>query len=104
MHLDIPHQLGRVEATTRIKRALIEARAKAGDKVKIDEERWEGDILHFDITAESQHIMGTLEVKDREFSLDAKLPFMLRLFEGQIEKAAKEQVQQMLGGAGSQKG
>ncbi len=96
MHLDIPHKLPTYEAKARIVETLSEARAKAAGKLTITEERWENNILHFDITAEGQRITGTLEIQEKAFALEAKLPFMLRLFEGQIEKAAKEQVANML--------
>ena len=96
MHLQIPHQFSQGEATQRIKQALDEARPKLGDKAKIEEERWEGNILHFAFTAEGQHITGQLDVQDNAFVVDAKLPFMLRLFEGQIEKAVQQQASQML--------
>ncbi|HEY4487551.1 MAG TPA: polyhydroxyalkanoic acid system family protein [Candidatus Paceibacterota bacterium] len=97
MHLQIPHTFSQQEATERIKLAISEAKTKMGDKGSIDEERWEGSTLHFAVSGQGQHISGTLEVKDKEFILDAKLPFMMRLFEGKIEKAILEQAKQLLG-------
>jgi len=98
MHLDIPHKFTKTEARSRLVAALNEAKAQAADKVKIEEERWEENMLHFAVVAEGQRITGTLEVQDNQYAVDAKLPLMLRLFEGRIERAAKEQVQQMLRG------
>src|SRR3990167_7386998 len=97
MHLNIAHTFSQQEATQRIKAAINEARSKLGDKGSIDEERWEGTTLHFAVSGQGQHVSGTLEIKDKEFILDAKLPFMLRLFEGKIEKAILEQAKQLLG-------
>ena len=45
---------------------------------------------------QGQHISGTLEVRDAVFDINAKLPLMMRMFEGRIEKALKEQTAQML--------
>jgi hypothetical protein len=97
MHLNIPHQFSKTEATKRVKKVLDEGRSQIAGKAEIEEERWEGDTLHFAFTAQDQHITGQLEVKDKEFVLDAKLPLMLRMFEGKIEKMIKEQSKQMLG-------
>lgn len=97
MHLQIPHTFGQQEATERVRAAIGEAKTKMGNKGSIDEARWEGNMLHFAVSGQGQHISGTLAVKDKEFILDATLPFMMCLFEGKIEKAILEQAKQMLG-------
>ena len=96
MHLQIPHTFSRDEAISRVQRLLLEAKPKLADKVTIGEERWEGDVLHFAFTAQGQAISGKLEVKDKEFIVDAKLPFMMRMFEGKIEEMIQEQSKAML--------
>ncbi len=96
MQLKIPHSFSRHEAVVRIQRLLLEAKPKLADKVTVQEERWEGDILHFAFTAQGQSISGELEVKDKEYELNAKLPLMMRMFEGRIEKMIEEQSKQML--------
>lgn len=92
MHIKIPHQFSQAQATARVKQALAEAKPQLKDKVVVEEERWEGNTLHFAFTAERQRITGTLAVGKAEFELNAKLPLMLKLFEGKIERAIKEQV------------
>jgi len=98
MHIQFPHSFSKTDAVGRVKQMLADAKARPelAGKVEIQEERWEGDVLHFGFTAQGQHITGQLEVKDAEFVLDAKLPLMLRLFEGKIEKMIKEQTAQIL--------
>ncbi len=96
MHLNLAHKYSKEEATARVKQLLIESKPQLAGKAEIEEERWDGDILHFAFTAQGQRITGQLEVKDKEFILDAKLPLMLRLFEGRLEKMIKEQSGQML--------
>ncbi|MDR3571633.1 MAG: polyhydroxyalkanoic acid system family protein [Candidatus Pacebacteria bacterium] len=95
MHLEIPHKTNKQEALVRVKHGLDEMRAKMGDQATIHEERWDVDTLHFDVTAQSQRISGTLKVEDKNFVIDAKLPLMLRLFEGRIEREIMQQVQQL---------
>lgn len=96
MQLKIPHSFPRHEAVARVQRLLVEAKPKLAGQVSIEEERWEGDVLHFAFTAQGQNISGQLEVKDKEYELNAKLPFMMRMFEGRIEKMIGEQTRQML--------
>ncbi len=96
MHLKIPHSFSREEGIARVQRLLLEAKPKLADKLMVEEERWEGDVLHFAFTAQGQHITGQLEVKDKEFELNAQLPFMLRMFEGRLQKMIEEQSAQML--------
>jgi hypothetical protein len=96
MNVKFPHRFGKDEAIARVKHILVEAKQKMGDKGEITEERWEGDTLHFAFTAQGQDISGTLEVRDHEFEINAKLPLMMRLFEGRIEKMIQDQASQML--------
>lgn len=97
MQVQIPHKFLQAEAIAQIKKALDDARPKMGAEATVHEERWEDNVLHFDVTAQGQRISGTVTVNDTNFDIYAKLPFMLRMFEGKIEKAIKEQSKQVLG-------
>lgn len=92
MHIDIPHKFTQFEALQRVKRGLQEARPKLQDQAKIEEERWEDHTLHFTVVVQGQRITGSLDVQDKNFILDAKLPFLWRIFEGKIQRAIEEQV------------
>jgi len=96
MHLNIPHKLSKLEAAAQVRKALADAKPQMGDEMTIEKEEWQGDTLHFAFTAKGQHITGQLEVQDGAFVIDAKLPLMLRMFEGQIEKMVAEQSAQLL--------
>lgn len=96
MQVTIPHKFTKDEAVKRVKMALEEARTKIGDQATIDREEWQGDTLHYGFTAQGQSISGTFEVREKEFELYAKLPLMLRMFEGKIKKAIEEQAAGML--------
>lgn len=96
MQINIPHKFTKDEAKERVMAALREARQKLAGQATIDKEEWQGDTLHFGITVQGQSISGTFEVRDKSFDLDAKLPLMLRMFEGRIKKAIEEQAQGML--------
>ena len=96
MHLKLPHQFTKADAVVRVKKMLTDAKPQLAGKAEIEEERWDGDVLHFGFTANGQHISGQLTVEDSAYVVDAKLPLMLRMFEGKIEKMISEQSKQML--------
>lgn len=96
MQIQIPHKFTQAQAVEQVKRALDEGRAKAAGQATIHEERWDDNVLTFDVTAQGQRISGTVTVNDTNYDIYAKLPIMLRMFEGKIEAAIKEQVSGML--------
>ncbi len=53
----------------------------------IDKEEWSGNTLAFAATANKITVTGTLVVTATDYDITAKLPLMLRMFEGRIEKA-----------------
>jgi hypothetical protein len=96
MHIKIPHKLTQAEATQKVKDTLAGLKTQFADKVVVNQEKWEGNTLNFDGTIEGQNITGTLVVEASDYVLDAKLPLMLRMFEGRIEKGIAEQVQKLM--------
>lgn len=96
MQIAIPHKFSKTDAKERVMMALREGREKLGDQATIDKEEWVGDTLNFGFTVQGQSITGSFEVRDNDFNLNAKLPLMLRMFEGRIKKAIEEQAQGLL--------
>lgn len=92
MHLQIPHKSNKIAAITKIKRALQDGKSQMPKEVSIDDERWEGETLHFGVTLQGKQVAGTLLVTDTELVIDAKLPLLWRIFEGKIEKMISEQI------------
>ncbi len=97
MQIIIPHKMTQTGAVIRVKAALNEARQKIGDQATIEKEEWDGNTLNFAFVGQGQHISGAFEVREHEFELNAKLPLMLRMFEGKIKAAIEEQTRAMLG-------
>lgn len=95
MNINIPHGSTAQEAKKRVQRALDEARPRAHEHATINEERWEGNTLHFAVTVQGKQITGTLGIGERDFVLNAQLPLVWRLFEGRIEKMIAEYVRKM---------
>ena len=92
MQFTIPHTLSAAEAVARVQKAIASSRREIEANATDIEERWEGSTLHFGATLQGKRITGTLEVRDKEFEIQAKLPLLWRMFEGQIEKAIKAHV------------
>lgn len=97
MQIKIPHQAGSAAAAkSKVMQALDEARTKIAGQATIDREEWNDNVLTFGFTAQGQTITGTFEVRDAEFELNAKLPLMLKMFEGRLKKAIEDQARGML--------
>lgn len=97
MHIKLPHDLKTEGAAIlRAKQALNEMRPQLPPDASIDKEEWSGNTLAFAATANKITITGTLVATATDYEVTAKLPLMLRMFEGRIEKAIKEQTSQML--------
>lgn len=97
MHLQIPHKMpSKDRAVAKIKTALAQNKAQIAEHAAINEERWEGDTLHFAVDLQGKTITGTLGITDTEYVLDATLPLLWRMFEGQIESEVKKQVEGMV--------
>jgi len=88
--------MSQTQAIEKVKGTLEAGRPQMAGQVDIEKEEWEGNKLTFAFTAQKQHITGTLLVEDKSFVIDAKLPLMLRMFEGKIEKMLGEQVKTLL--------
>jgi len=77
--VSIPHQLGREEASRRLKAGLTRAAASV-PVLKVDEERWEGDRMIFRVRALGQAATGHLDVAEDHVRLEVTLPWLLQRF------------------------
>ncbi len=84
--VSIPHQLGREEATRRLKAGLTRA-ASSIPVLKVDEERWEGDRMMFRVRVLGQAASGQLDVADDHVRLEVTLPWLLQQF-AEVAQAA----------------
>ncbi len=82
--VSIPHQLGREEATRRLKRA-----ASNIPVLKVDEERWEDNRMIFRVRALGQAASGHLDVADDHVRLEVTLPWLLQRFAQAAQVAIK---------------
>lgn len=89
--VDIPHKLGRETARARIAGGIgkLTDIIPGGGSV---EQRWDGDTLHFNVSAMGQKVGCRLDVLENKVHAELDLPPMLAMFAGKIRD-------KLLGGA-----
>ncbi len=95
MKINVPHKTTEADAIARVKKLLQENKSKIEEKASDVKTEWSGNTLHFGFTAEGNRIEGTLVAREHEYEIEARLPLMLRLFEGTIERMIKEEVKKL---------
>ena len=75
----IPHNLGREEATRRIRDGLSGLTAKFAGHLAVHEQRWTGDHLDFHVAALKQDVRGMLDVAADSVTVSVELPFLLAM-------------------------
>ena len=93
--LDIPHKLGRDAARARIAGGVgkIAEIVPGGGHV---EQRWEGDTLHFTVSAMGQQVASRLQVFEDKVHAEVHLPPMLALFAGKVREKLAEKATVLL--------
>jgi hypothetical protein len=86
--VSIPHQLGREEATRRLKTGLTRA-ASSVPVLKVDEEKWEDNRMIFRVRALGQAAAGHLDVAEDHVRLEVTLPWLLQRFAEVAQAAIK---------------
>src|SRR3954466_29869 len=86
--VSIPHQLGREEATRRLKAGLTRV-ASSVPVLKVDEERWEENRMIFRVRALGQAASGHLDVADDHVRVEVTLPWLLQRFAQVAQVAIK---------------
>lgn len=94
--LDLQHQLGREGAKARIESKI----GRLADKIPggaTVEHRWEGDSLHFTVTAMGQQVASRLDVQESIVHAEVALPGMLGLFAGKVREMLEKEGPRLLG-------
>ena len=88
LSIQIPHTLGREEATRRIKQKAAEAAQQVTDL----EEQWHDYTLSFCFKAMGFGVSGTLAVEDAAVKIDVDLPLAAAMVKGMIEQRLREEI------------
>jgi hypothetical protein len=92
MQFQLPFKGTEADGIARVNQLLAEHKGEIEKKATNVVTEWKGNVLSFSFTAQGNHIEGTLTVKEGEFDVHAKLPLMLRMFEGTIERMIQAEV------------
>jgi hypothetical protein len=93
--VDIPHKLGREAARARIAGGVgkIAEIVPGGGHV---EQRWDGDTLHFTVSAMGQQVASRLQVFEDKVHAEVDLPPMLALFASKVREKLAEKGMKLL--------
>jgi hypothetical protein len=94
--LEVPHNLGRDEATRRLKEKLDVARETFQGQVSDLHEEWHDQTLTFGFKAIGMAVSGTVAVEDALVRLTTELPWAAMLAKGIIEQRARLELGQVL--------
>ncbi len=92
----IPHRLGKDEALNRIKAGLGRAKSEFAMLITLEDERWEGDTLHFACKSLGQRAAGTIGVYDGAVRVEVRLPWLLQRFAQAAQRVIGQKGQLML--------
>ena len=93
--ISIPHQLGREEATHRLKGGLTRAAASL-PVLQVDEERWEGEHMDFRVRVLGQAASGHIDVADEHVLVEVVLPWLLQRFADAAQNVIRKRGQLLL--------
>ena len=77
--VSLPHNLGKAEATRRLRGGLTGLKSQFGDKVATIQETWTGDRMDFRVGAMGQTINGFLDVAEDHVRVEVQLPWILAM-------------------------
>jgi hypothetical protein len=86
--MQVPHTLGREEATRRLK----EQAAKARDQVTDLDEQWNDHTLTFRFKAMGFGVSGTMAVEDVAVKIDVNLPLAAMMVKRMIEQRLRQEI------------
>ena len=86
---EVPHSLGKDEATEKLKAFIDQVRERYKDKVSAVDGTWHENKLDFSLTTFGFKITGELTVEDTLAVLEGQLPFAAFAFKGKIEQDIK---------------
>lgn len=94
--VNIPHQLGRVEARQRIESGFATIVRQLPGGAGSCSERWEGDRLVFSVVTMGQTIAGVIDVLDTSITMEIELPGVLGIIAGGLKGRLLKQGQRLL--------
>jgi hypothetical protein len=93
---EVPHPLGKDEATERLKVFLERVAERYKDQVSALSGEWQQNVLNFSLTTYGFTVSGKLVVEESVARLEGQLPFAAVPFRGKIEKGIAQELERAL--------
>ncbi len=93
---EIAHQLGKEQATEKLKTFLDKVSERYQDQVSELKGDWVDNVLTFALTTFGFTIDGVLTVEEDVARLEGKLPFAAAMFKGKIENSIASELEKAL--------
>ncbi len=95
-HAQVPHALGQVEATSRLKTLVESVQRRYADQISATDGGWVNNILTFSMSTNGLTITGTLTVEHDSARVEGQLPLLAAPFKGMIERSIAGEIAQKL--------
>jgi hypothetical protein len=92
----VGHRLGKNEAARRIREGLARTRGQLGPMIAVEQERWEGDTVHFGMRALGQQAAATIEVLEDALRVEVSLPWLLAKAAKRLVPLLRKEATQLL--------
>lgn len=96
LKMNIPHQLSKEEALSRIKNLLGKLKQEQKDKISNVTENWKEDTGNFRFTTYGYDLSGVIKVQSSGIDIDANIPFAVALFKGTIKEIIDKKTRELL--------
>lgn len=96
LDISVPHQLPQEEALSRVKNLLAEVQEEQKHLIDDLSEEWDGNNAKFSFNAKGFSLDGTIQVNEKDVTIQGDLPFMLSFFKGKIEEVIKNKAAAIL--------
>lgn len=96
--IQIPHDLGKEEATRRLQQHFHDIKQRFEQHVSDFEEEWNGHSMQFGFRTFGLKISGLVESAPAEVKVSAELPMAAMMFRGTIERQIRDELAEMLTG------
>jgi len=94
--LNVPHALGREEATRRLKERFHFLKEHYREHITSLEEQWRDSAMDFKLTTFGATIAGDAAVEEQEVRLAAHVPLWAAMFKSRFEETIRRELERIL--------
>lgn len=96
MIVTVNHKLTKSEAKARILNFASEIKKKFANELVINREEDRGDKMFYEAKIMGYNIKLEVEINNSNVTVSSKLPFVIKMFEGRVEKEVRDTLNKIL--------